>query len=146
MTFEWPLVLIALLIVPALIAAYVWIQHRRRRYALRYASVGLVREAVGRGPGVRRHLPAAAYMLALTAMIVALARPEATVSVPHEGGTVILVIDISASMQATDVSPNRMEATKEAASEFIRKTPGGVQVGVVSFSDFALLVQPPTRD
>lgn len=146
MSFEWPLALLGLLIVPLLAAVYVWMQRRRRRYAVRYASLSLVRDAVGKGPGIKRHIPAAVYLLAVTAMIVALARPRATVSVPHQTGTVVLSIDVSGSMQATDVKPDRMEATKEAARRFVSQQPSGVKIAVVSFSDFGALIQPPTRD
>ncbi len=146
MSFQWPQVLIALALVPLLAAAYVWMQRRRQRYAVRFASLSLVRDAVGKGPGVRRHIPAALYLLAVTAMIVALARPQAPVNVPHNTGTVVLSIDVSGSMQATDVKPNRMEGTKEAARRFVNDQPSGVKVGIVSFSDFGALIQPPTRD
>ena len=146
MSFMWPQVLLALVLVPLLAAAYVWMQRRRRRYAVRYASLSLVRDALGKGPGIRRHIPAGVYLLALAAMIVALARPQAPVKVPHNTGTVVLSIDVSGSMQATDVKPNRMEATKEAARGFVRQQPRGVKIGIVSFSDFGALVQSPTRD
>jgi Ca-activated chloride channel family protein len=145
-SFEWPLALVLLVIVPVLAGLYVWMQRRRQRYALRYASVALVREAVGRGPGIRRHIPAALYLIALTVMIFALARPQATIPVPQNTGTVILSIDVSGSMLAEDVSPNRMEATKKAVRDFVNKQPNGIKVGVVSFSDFGALVAPPTRD
>ncbi len=146
MSFMWPQMLVALALVPLLVGAYIWQQRRRRKYAVRYASLALVRDAVGKGPGVKRHVPAAFYLLALTGMIVALARPQAPIEVPHNTGTVILSIDVSGSMQATDVKPNRMEATKEAARLFVKRQPKGVKIGVVSFSDFGALVQPPTRD
>jgi Ca-activated chloride channel family protein len=146
MSFIWPQVLLALLAIPLLLAVYIWMQRRRARYAVRFASVSMVRQAVGKGPGIRRHIPAAVYLLALTGMIVALARPQASVTVPRNTGTVMLVIDVSGSMQATDVKPNRMEATKEAANQFVERQPRGVKIGVVSFSDFGALVQAPTRD
>jgi Ca-activated chloride channel family protein len=146
MSFMWPQALLALLLIPVLVGVYVWMQRRRSRYAVRFASIGLVRQAVGKGPGIRRHIPAAVYLLALAGMIVALARPQAPVTVPRNTGTVMLVIDVSGSMQATDVKPNRMEATKEAALSFVDKQPSGVKIGVVSFSDFGALVQAPTRD
>ncbi|MGD9892274.1 MAG: VWA domain-containing protein [Dehalococcoidia bacterium] len=146
MTFMWPQALVALLLIPILVGVYIWMQRRRSRYAVRFASVAMVRQAVGKGPGIRRHIPAAIFLVALAAMIVALARPEATISVPRNTGTVMLVIDVSGSMQATDVKPNRMEATKSAAQEFVNRQPKGVKIGVVSFSDFGALVQPPTRD
>ena len=146
MSFIWPQALVLLLLVPAIVYLYVWMQKRRRRYALQYASVSLVSQAVGRGPGIRRHIPAAFYLLALTAMIFALARPQATIPVPTNTGTVILAIDVSGSMFAEDVPPNRMEATKDAVRDFVQKQPGGVKVGIVSFSDFGALVAPPTRE
>jgi Ca-activated chloride channel family protein len=146
MSFMWPQMLFALMLVPLLVAVYIWQQRRRRKYAVRYASLALVRDAVGKGPGIKRHVPAAFYLLAVTGMIVALARPQAPIEVPHNTGTVILSIDVSGSMQATDVKPNRMEATKEAARLFVKRQPKGVKIGVVSFSDFGALVQPPTRD
>jgi Ca-activated chloride channel family protein len=146
MTFLWPQALAALLLIPILIGIYIWMQRRRSRYAVRFASVAMVRQAVGKGPGIRRHIPAAFFLLALAGMIVALARPQATISVPRDTGTLMLVIDVSGSMQATDVRPNRMEATKTAAQEFVNRQPRGVKIGVVSFSDFGALVQPPTRD
>ena len=146
MTFEWPFALVLLIFVPVLALLYVGVQRRRNRYALRYASVSLVAQAVGKGPGVKRHIPPALYLLAIAAMIIALARPEATIPVPQDTGTVLLVIDVSGSMFAQDVDPNRMEATKRAARDFVENQPDGVKIGVVSFSDFAALVAPPTRD
>ena len=146
MSFIWPQALLGLLVIPLLVGVYVWMQRRRTRYAVRFASVGLVRQAIGKGPGIRRHIPAAVYLLALTGMIVALARPQAAVTVPRNTGTVMLVIDVSGSMQATDVKPNRMDATKQAAQLFVDRQPRGVKIGVVSFSDFGALVQAPTRD
>jgi Ca-activated chloride channel family protein len=146
MTFEWPFVLPLLIIVPVLAGIYIAMQKRRNQYALRYASVSLVAQAVGKGPGIKRHIPPALYLLAVTALIIGLARPEATIPVPQDTGTVVLVIDVSGSMFAQDVDPNRMEATKKAAREFVEKQPGGVKIGVVSFSDFAALVAPPTTE
>lgn len=146
MSFRWPEALLLLLVVAVLAAVYVWMQRRRQRYALRYASVALVRQAVGSGPGMRRHVPAALYLAALSALVIALARPQATIPVLQNSGTIVLVIDVSGSMFAQDVQPSRMEATKEAVREFVRKQPGGVKIGVVSFSDYAALVAPPTRD
>ena len=146
MTFEWPFALALLVFVPLLAFAYIVMQRRRNRYALRYASVSLVAQAVGKGPGRKRHIPAALYLLAITALIIGLARPQATIPVPQDTGTVVLVIDVSGSMFAQDVDPNRMEATKKAAREFVENQPDGVKVGVVSFSDFAALVAPPTTE
>lgn len=146
MSFQWPWMLGLLLFIPVLILVYIWLQRRRTKYALRYASLSLVKEALGRGPGLRRHIPAAVFLLSLTAMIIALARPEATTLVPSAEGTIILAIDVSGSMSATDLAPSRMEAAKNAARAFVEKQPDSVQVGIVSFSDNAFVVQPPTND
>lgn len=144
--FEWPAALILLLLLPAFIALYVLMQLRRRQYAVRYASVSLLREAIGSGPGIRRHIPAAIYLVALTAMILALARPHGILDTAFASGTVVLAIDVSGSMRAVDVHPNRMEATKQAAREFVERQPRGVQIGIVQFSDFGVVTQAPTRD
>lgn len=146
MTFLAPQALLLLLLVPLFAAGYLWMQRRRRRYALRYASVALVRDAVGKGPGKRRHVPPALFLLALAALGLAVARPQATVPVTEDLGTVVLAVDTSGSMQATDVSPNRMEATKEAVRRFVDEQPDGVQIGIVSFSDAGAVLQPPTED
>jgi Ca-activated chloride channel family protein len=135
-----------LLLIPLLILVYILLQRRRQKYALRYASLSLVKEAMGRGPGWRRHIPAAIFLIALFWMIVALARPEATTLVPAAEGTIILAVDVSGSMIATDLQPNRLEAAKAAARAFVEKQPDTVQVGVVSFSDNAFVIQPPTDD
>lgn len=146
MSFLWPWMLSFLLAVPLLVAVYIWAQRRRHRYALRYASLSLVREALGRGPGIRRHIPPALFLLSLTVMIIALARPVATVTVPKQEGTIILAIDVSGSMFATDMEPDRMEAAKAAARSFVKKQPKSVRIGVVSFTDNAFIVQAPTSD
>lgn len=146
MSFIWPFMLFLLLLIPLLVIVYVLLQRRRQKYALRYASLSLVKEALGRGPGWRRHVPPAIFLLALTAMIIALARPEAETLVPSAEGTIILAIDVSGSMIATDLNPNRLEAAKAAARAFVDKQPDTVQVAVVSFSDNAFVVQPPTDD
>lgn len=146
MSFIWPFMLALLVLIPVLIIVYILLQRRRQKYALRYASLSLVKEAMGRGPGWRRHIPAAIFLIALTFMIVALARPQATTLVPSAEGTIILAVDVSGSMTATDLQPNRMEAAKAAARAFVEKQPDTVQVGIVSFSDNAFVVQPPTDD
>ncbi|HEV8229925.1 MAG TPA: VWA domain-containing protein [Candidatus Limnocylindria bacterium] len=146
MTFQFPLALWLVLTVPILAALYVWAQRRRQKYALRYASLSLVREALGRGPGIRRHIPPALFLAAIFFMTVALARPVTVVTVPAQEGTVILAIDVSGSMQAEDLKPNRMEAAKEAAKAFVLRQGEDVKVGIVSFSGDASLVQSPTTD
>ena len=146
MFFQWPAMLWTLLAIPLLIALYILAQRRRRRYALRYASLSLVKEALGRGPGWRRHLPPTLFAVGLTLMLVALARPMSVVTLPSDEGTVILTMDVSGSMRADDLKPSRLDAAKAAARSFIAKQPSGVKIGVVSFSDNAFLVQAPTTD
>lgn len=144
--FMYPALLPALLLVPLLAGLYVLAQRRRRRYALRYASLTLVRDALGKGPGWKRHVPPALFLIALTAMLVALARPQSVVTLPREEGTVILAMDVSGSMQADDMAPNRMEASKAAATVFVEKQSETARIGVVSFTDNAAIVQAPTDD
>jgi len=146
MNFLWPQLLILLLTVPILIALYLIAQRRRKKYALRYASLSLVRDAIGKGPGFRRHIPPIIFLLAIVIMIVALARPIAVVTLPAQEGTVILVVDVSGSMFAEDLKPSRMEAAKAAARTFVDKQNASVKIGVVSFSDNAFVVQSPTID
>ncbi len=146
MTFLWQQMLWLLLAIPLLIAFYILAQRRRQKYALRYASLSLVKEAMGRGPGFRRHIPPIIFLFALTVMIIALARPVAIVTLPTQEGTVILTMDVSGSMQADDLKPTRLEAAKAAARTFVDKQNQGVRIGVVSFSDNAFIVQSPTTD
>lgn len=138
--------LFLLLLVPALIVVYISLQRRRHGYALRYASLSLVKEAMGRGPGVRRHIPSILFLTALATMFVALARPVATVVLPSRQGTVILAIDVSMSMRGDDLKPSRLEAAKAAARTFVEKQPQNARIGVVSFSSTASVVQAPTTD
>ncbi len=144
MSFLWVQMLWALLVVPLYILVYVLIQRRRQRYALRYASLSLLRDAVGRGPGIRRHIPPILFLVGLATMIIAMARPVADVMLPSEEGTVILTIDVSGSMRADDLKPNRIEAAKAAARAFVQGQPPNVRIGVVSFSTTASIVQAPT--
>jgi Ca-activated chloride channel family protein len=146
MNFLWPGNLFLVLLVPALIAAYIWAQRRRQKYALRYASLSLVREALGKGPGRKRHIPPALFLIALLFMALGTARPETVVVVPVQEGTVILAIDVSGSMLAEDLKPNRMEAAKDAAKLFVAKQGPDVKMGVVAFSGDAQIVQTPTKD
>ena len=146
MQFLWPFMLWLLLLVPVLIVLYMLAQRRRQRYALRYASLSLVKEALGRGPGLRRHIPPALFIAGVAVMLFALARPATVVTLPAQEGTVILTLDVSGSMRAQDLKPDRLEAAKAAARSFVEKQPPGVKIGVVSFSDNAFLVQAPTND
>jgi len=146
MTFSAPVALWALLLVPALVAGYVLAQRRRARYAVRFTNTDLLAGLVTATPRWRRHLPAAIYLTALAALVASLAHPVASVLVPKEQATVILVMDVSRSMLARDVEPTRMEAAKTAAKSFVDKVPDQFKLGVVSFSGTAQAVTLPTTD
>jgi Ca-activated chloride channel family protein len=141
----WPGFLALLLIVPLLIGGYIWVLRRRRRFAVRYSSLSLVREAVGR-QSLRRHLPFALFVLAVASLVGALARPVAVLRVPTNQTSIMLALDVSRSMCATDIPPSRLEAAKAAALEFIERQPQGTQIGIVAFAGFAVIVQEPTAD
>jgi len=144
MSLQWPSLLWLFFLVPVLALLYIWAQRRRRRYAARYASLIVVKDALGKGPGVRRHIPVILFLAGLAVGIFALSRPQATVTLPSNRGTVILALDISGSMRARDIKPSRFEAAKAAARSFIEKQPRRVRVGIVAFAGTAFLVQPPT--
>lgn len=146
MSFEWPLMLWLLLAAPALAAAYLLALRRKKAASLRFSATGLVREAMGRGLGWRRHLPPALTLLALVAMTFALARPSAVVTLLSGNQTVILAMDISGSMRAKDIPPSRFEAMQAAARAFVKAQPANVDIGVVAFAATATLVQTPTKD
>ena len=146
MDLLWPGFLLVLAIVPLLIAAYIWMLRRRRRFTVRYSSLALVRAALPRYSRWRRHLPFALFLLALTSLVIALGRPVAIVSVPTGQTTVILAIDVSRSMCATDIEPNRLEAAKAAALSFIQSQKSSTQISIVAFAGFAEVTQPPTTD
>ncbi len=146
MTFIWPTMLLSLLFIPVFVALYLRLQQRRRRLAAHYGSLGLAQEPGGAGPGLRRHLPPALFLLSLTILLVALARPQTVVSLPRTEGTVILAFDVSGSMAADDLKPTRMEAAKVAAQDFVEHQPASVRIGVVAFSDGGLSIQAPTND
>ena len=146
MTFLWPQALWLLLAAPVLAGLYLLLLRRRKKAALRYASLGLVREALGPRQRFRRHVPPLVFLLALIVLVVAVARPRATVVLPSEQRTIVLAMDVSLSMRATDVEPSRIEAAREAAKAFVREQPPDVRIGVVSFAGSAQLVQKPTRD
>jgi Ca-activated chloride channel homolog len=146
MTFASPELLLVLLLVPAALAAYLLIQRRRTRYVVRFTNVALLENLVPRRPAWRRHVPTALYLAAVALLGVALARPSMTVPVPREEATVVLAMDTSRSMLATDVDPDRLTAAKAAASDFIASLPEGFRVALVAFSTEARLVMPPTTD
>lgn len=146
MTFLWPSMLLFLGILPLLVLLYVLIQRRRKRFAASYSSLGLVRSALNRGPGLRRHVPPLLFLVGLTVLILALARPQTEVSLPTIEGTVILAFDVSGSMVATDIQPTRLEAAKAAARSFIERQPDTLLIGIVAFSNGGLAVQAPTNN
>jgi Ca-activated chloride channel family protein len=145
MTFLWPELLWLMLAVPLLVGFYVWLLHRKKRFAVNYASLALVKEAM-RGSSWRRHLPPAVLLLALAVMIAAIARPAATVTLPSQHETVIMAMDVSGSMRATDVEPNRLVAAQNAAKAFIAQQPENVRIGIVAFAGTATVAQSPTRN
>jgi Ca-activated chloride channel family protein len=146
MKFLWPEMLWLLLIVPALVAAYVFLLRRKKNAALRYASLGLVKEAMGTAQRFRRHIPPLLFLTALIVMILAIARPAAVITLPSQQRTIILAMDVSGSMRATDVEPNRISAAQAAAKAFVAEQPASVRVGVVAFAGTASVVQMPTRN
>jgi Ca-activated chloride channel family protein len=146
MSFIWPALLWSLLTIPLLVLLYLRMQERREQFALRYGSLGLVRQAAGRGVGSRRHVPAMLFLGGLCLLLLAMARPQMPVSLPKAEGTVILAFDVSGSMSANDFEPTRMEAAKAVAKEFVERQPTSVQIGIVAFSEGGFSVQIPTND
>ena len=144
MTFLWPEFLWLLLALPVLVLAYLWLLRRKKKIVLRYASLSIVREAMGQGQSFRRHVPPVLFLLSLAAMLVASSRPFAVLSLPSEQETIMLAMDVSGSMRATDVLPNRLVASQNAAKAFLAELPRHVRVGVVAFAGTAAVVQPPT--
>ncbi len=144
MHFLWPQQLWLLLALPGLVLLYLWLQGRRKKLAVRYASLSLVKEAMGRGPGWRRHLPPLLFLAALAVMLLAAARPVAVITLPSTQQTIILAMDVSGSMRATDVQPNRLVAAQNAAKAFLEELPRDVKVGIVAFAGAAQVAQLPT--
>jgi Ca-activated chloride channel homolog len=147
-SFGHPALLLALFVLPLLASAQVLARRRARRYAVRFTALPSVRAAVGTSGAARwlRHLPAVLLLASLAALVFALAKPQQTVAVPVERGSIMLVTDHSRSMQATDVLPDRLRAAQAAAHRFLRQVPSAVRVGVVTFSSAPDAVQRPTND
>jgi Ca-activated chloride channel homolog len=143
-SFREPVLLLALALLPLSVAAYVLAQRRRRRFAIRYPAVDVLAGVVGRSWG--RHIPAALALLALTALLIAMGRPERTVAAPQRQGTVMMVTDTSGSMDATDVSPSRLKAAQAAARALGKKLPEQFRLGLVSFNNVAEQLVAPTTD
>ena len=146
MTFLSPMMLWALLLVPALLGGWLFLQRRRMRYAIRFTNVNLLSNLVAESPRWRRHVPPALFLAALAALLFATARPQLTTKVPREEASVVLAMDVSGSMSATDVAPTRLLAAEKAANEFLDQVPAKFRVGLVTFSDAAQVVVTPTED
>ncbi|RYY93213.1 MAG: VWA domain-containing protein, partial [Comamonadaceae bacterium] len=134
MHFLWPQFLWLLLALPVLVGLYILLLRRKRKLAVRYASLSIVKEAMGTGPQLRRHIPPALFLLAMAALLLAAARPVAVVTLPSNQQTIILAMDVSGSMRATDVQPNRLVAAQNAAKAFLTELPRHVKVGIVAFA------------
>ena len=145
MTFQWPEMLFVLVLVPLAVLAYGLLLRRKKKSAMRYASLSIVRDAMGAGARFRRHIPPILYLIALTLMLLSIARPAAVVTLPTQHETVILSMDVSGSMRATDVKPSRIAAAQEAARAFVAEQPKSTRIGVVSFAATASVVQSPTH-
>ncbi|GAB4041188.1 MAG: VWA domain-containing protein [Rubrivivax sp.] len=144
MSFQWPTMLWSLVLLPLLVLLYLWLLKRRRRQTVKLASLAIAKAALGKGPGWRRHVPPALMLLALGVLLLASARPMATITLPLSQRTIILAMDVSGSMRAEDVKPNRLVAAQEAAKAFVADLPREVRVGVISFAGTAAVVQAPT--
>ncbi len=146
MSFTWPLVLTTLAALPVLVAVYIDLDRRRVASQVRFGNRDLLPNVIDRAPGRLRYLPGVLLLCALGAMIVGVARPHATVSVPREEATIVLALDASRSMKATDVEPTRLDAARSAAKAFLAEVPEKFRVGVVSFATRAAVGVAPTED
>jgi Ca-activated chloride channel homolog len=146
MELLWPGFLLLLWSIPVLIIAYILILRRRKKYAVRYSSLSLVRAALPKQSQWRRHIPFALFLLALSSLMLALTRPVTTATLPAPNATIILAMDVSRSMCSTDIQPNRLEAAKSAALGFIDAQRSDTQIGIVAFAGYAVVVQEPTTD
>ncbi|HZP28718.1 MAG TPA: VWA domain-containing protein [Acidimicrobiia bacterium] len=146
MTFTWPWALLAFVAVPLVLLTYLWQIRRKRKYAVKYASLSLIREALPKRSSWWRHVPAALLLTAMLALVFAMARPQAVVAVSRNHTSIMLTLDVSRSMCSTDVAPNRLTAAQNAARKFIDEQPEGTRIGIVAFSGAAQVLVPPTTD
>jgi Ca-activated chloride channel family protein len=146
MNFLWPQFLWMLAALPLLVLLYIWLMHRKKKMALRYASLSIVKEAMGARQSIKRHIPPALFLLAMAAMLLAAGRPVAVVTLPSNQQTIILAMDVSGSMRATDVQPSRLVAAQNAAKSFLSELPRHVKVGIVAFAGSAQVAQLPTTN
>uniref|UniRef100_A0A831TAW0 VWA domain-containing protein n=1 Tax=Thermorudis peleae TaxID=1382356 RepID=A0A831TAW0_9BACT len=146
MTFQWPYLLASLVLVPLLLLVYVLAQRRRQAYALRFTNLALLAAVAGPRPGLRRHVPPLLFLLGLTALLLSLARPTAVIALPQDQAHVVIVLDVSGSMRADDLRPNRLAAAIQATEALLESLPGQAQVGVVTFNSDGSVLVPLTRD
>ena len=146
MSFAWPLALVSLLVVPLIVGVYWLLLRRRRRQAVRYSSVALLRSVLPRRKRWQRHLPIALVLASLVALGLAAGRPHVERNVPYARTSIILALDVSGSMCSTDVEPNRLAVAQEASREFVEDQPDDIRMGLVVFSGFAELAVPPTTE
>jgi Ca-activated chloride channel homolog len=146
MSFQHPVLLIALLIVPAAVAGWIWLERRRGERAAVWSSPALLPNMLTSKPGRRRFVPLVLFLVGLTLLLAGFARPEATLTVPREGATVVLAMDVSGSMAAKDVKPTRLAAADAALSQFVKDLPSKYRVSLVTFSSRPTVKVPPTYD
>ncbi len=146
MNFLAPQLLLGLLLIPVAIGFYLWAQRRRSKYAVRFTNLALLSNLTPRRPSWRRHLPPVLYLGAIAALLIGLARPTMVLQVPREDATVILAMDVSGSMRASDVSPTRLDAAKASALSFVNQLPANFRVGVVAFASEPVTLVTPTTD
>ena len=146
MTLAWPLALLTLLAVPVVLGSYLWMLRRRRKAAFRYASVAVLRSVLPPKSRWRRRVALTLMLASLGVLAVGSSRPHVIRDVPVAESTIVLAIDVSRSMCASDIQPNRLSAAQDAARNFVEEQPMGLRLGLVAFSDFARIVVPPTTD
>src|ERR1700716_960186 len=146
MSFQSPWLLLGLLAIPLLVGLYISSQQRRRAYAVRFTNLALLNQVMGKGPGFRRHLPAILFIAGVAGLLFSMARPQASIRVPKGQTSVMLAVDVSGSMAATDVQPTRIEAAIAAGRTLIDKLPSNAQVGLVIFNARAEVIAPLTAD
>jgi Ca-activated chloride channel family protein len=146
MTFYTPQSLLLLILVPLLLLAYLWQLRRKRKNAVRYSNVALIRQAIPRRSRWKRHVPVALFLASIGVLAIAAARPQISEEVPLSRTSIILTLDVSGSMCATDVQPNRLAAAQEAARNFVKDQVAGTRIGLIAFADFAQLLVPPTTN
>lgn len=146
MVFTWPWLLLSLILLPLFVVGYILILRRRRRFSVRYSSLTLIKAALPKRRRWRQHVPFGLFMLALLFLMLALSRPVSEIEVPLSRTSIILALDVSRSMCATDVEPNRLTIAQEAALSFIEDQADGTQIGIVAFAGLAEIILPPTND